>query len=121
MPRVVHFEIPADDPERAAAFYSQAFDWEVEKWEGPMDYWLLMTGDEDEPGINGAITSRENMPTTVNTIEVPSIDDAISNVESAGGTVLAPRTSVRGVGYVAYCADTEGNAFGLMEVDENAG
>ena len=120
MPRVVHFEIPADDPERAARFYRQALGWIVDKWEGPEDYWLVTTGDESEPGINGGITLRENLPTTVNTVDVPVLDEATDRVESAGGKVLVPRTSVKGVGFVAYCADTEGNVFGLMETNESA-
>lgn len=53
MPRVVHFEVHADDPERAANFYSGVFGWELAKWEGPQDYWLITTGPDDEPGING--------------------------------------------------------------------
>lgn len=120
MPRVVHFEIPADEPERAAVFYREALGWNVDKWEGPDDYWLVTTGDDSEPGINGGITRRENLPSTVNTVSVPSLDEVIGRVESAGGKVLVPRTSVTGVGFVAYCADTEGNVFGLMEADESA-
>ena len=59
MPRVVHFELSADDPERAIKFYENAFGWKTEKWAGPMDYWLIMTGPEDEPGIDGGLSKRE--------------------------------------------------------------
>ncbi len=55
MPRVIWFEIPAYNRERAAKFYEDVFGWKVEKWEGPFDYWLVTTGEEGEPGINGAI------------------------------------------------------------------
>ncbi len=58
MPRPVHFEIHADDPERAAAFYRSVFDWEIEKWEGPREYWLVTTGPEGTPGINGGLMKR---------------------------------------------------------------
>ena len=53
MPRVVHFEINAKKPELLAEFYEKVFGWEIEKWEGPVDYWLITTGKEDESGING--------------------------------------------------------------------
>ena len=58
MKRVVHFEISADDPERAADFYRNVFGWEIAKWEGPIDYWLITTGDEKYPGIDGALKDR---------------------------------------------------------------
>ncbi|HPT75026.1 MAG TPA: VOC family protein, partial [Methanomassiliicoccaceae archaeon] len=60
MPRVIHFEIPAEDPERAVEFYKKVFGWKIDKWEGPIDYWLVMTGENDEPGINGAIHDNKN-------------------------------------------------------------
>jgi predicted enzyme related to lactoylglutathione lyase len=53
MPRVVHFEIAANDPDKAAAFYQEVFGWKITKWEGPQEYWLVETGEEGEPGING--------------------------------------------------------------------
>jgi catechol 2,3-dioxygenase-like lactoylglutathione lyase family enzyme len=68
MPRVVHFEISVDDPERAIRFYSDVFGWKIEKWEGPMDYWLITTGPENEPGIDGALIRRQDpaVPTIKN-------------------------------------------------------
>ena len=61
MNRVVHFEIPAEDPENVARFYSEVFNWKIEKWEGPVDYWLITTGEENEPGINGAISMASDL------------------------------------------------------------
>src|SRR5206468_9528940 len=61
MARVVHFEIQAEKPERAIAFYTKLFGWKFPKWEGPMPYWLITTG-ENEPGINGGLLAR-NGPT----------------------------------------------------------
>jgi predicted enzyme related to lactoylglutathione lyase len=121
VPRVVHFEIPADDPVRAVKFYEAVFGWKIGKWDGPEDYWLAMTGDEGQPGINGAITGRGE-PTTVvvNTMDVASVDDAIARVVANGGTVLMPKMPVPGVGYLAYFRDTEGNAFGMMQNDPSA-
>lgn len=120
MSRVMHFEIHADDPERAASFYRDVFDWQVSKWEGPVDYWLAATGPDTDHGINGAIMHRRNGGSVWNTIDVPSLDDAIAKTTSAGGKVVQPKTTVPGVGYMAYCADTEGNVFGLMQADESA-
>ena len=65
MPRVVHFEINADKPERAAAFYKKAFGWKVKKWDGPMPYWMVTTGEKGELGINGGIMNRQKKETTV--------------------------------------------------------
>ncbi|MGA2884024.1 MAG: VOC family protein [Halobacteriota archaeon] len=56
--RMMWFELPADDPKRAIAFYEKVFGWTIVKWEGPFDYWQIITGPDDEPGINGAILSR---------------------------------------------------------------
>jgi len=53
MPRPTHFEIPSDNPERAISFYEAVFGWKFQKWEGPMPYWLITTGPDSEPGING--------------------------------------------------------------------
>src|SRR5882762_7349395 len=55
MSRVIHFEIPASDPERASAFYKKVFGWKIEKWPGPMEYWMVTTGAEGAPGINGGL------------------------------------------------------------------
>lgn len=120
MPRVIHFEIHADDPERAVKFYKKAFSWKIKKWKGPVDYWLVKTGEDDKPGINGAIMHRVKKGTTYNTIDVPSVDKFIEKIVKAGGKVITKKTTVPGVGYMAYCADTEGNIFGIMESDSAA-
>ena len=81
MPRVVHFEIHADDPERAISFYNSVFDWEFQKWEGQWDYWMIITGTEGTPGINGGLIKRtaeitgDAIVAYVCTIDVPSVDD----------------------------------------------
>jgi predicted enzyme related to lactoylglutathione lyase len=121
MARVIHFEICANDPQRAVSFYQQAFGWKINEWEGPMEHWLIETGDQDEPGIDGAIMGRENNWTTVNTISVPSLDEFAQRVEQAGGKALSPRQTISGVGYHSYCLDTEGNVFGILEGDSSAG
>jgi hypothetical protein len=121
MPRVIHFEICADDPDRAVEFYTEALGWKISKWEGPMEYWLIRTGEEKgEPGIDGAIMGREDDWTTINTISVPSLDEYRQKVEKAGGKVVSPKQTVPGVGYHCYCLDTEGNVFGILEEDLSA-
>jgi predicted enzyme related to lactoylglutathione lyase len=121
MKRVVHFEIAADDPERALKFYADVFGWTMQKWDGPIEYWMATTGPESEPGINGGIAKRR-MPseTTTNTIDVPSVDEFQDKITGAGGKVIAPKVPIPGVGYFAMCLDTEGNPFGLMEEDSDA-
>jgi uncharacterized protein len=120
MSRVIHFEFPVDDAERAISFYRDVFGWQINKWEGPEDYWLVMTG-SGQPGIDGAFMRRgEGFQHTVNTIGVESRDDAVAKIEAAGGKILMKMT-VPGVGYMAYALDTEGNSFGIMQSDTSAG
>jgi uncharacterized protein len=121
MARVIHFELAADDPERAVKFYEGVFGWQIQKWDGPQDYWLTTTGAADTPGIDGAIMRRDpNMPGVVNTIDVTALDDVIAMVKANGGTVVAPKMTIPHVGYFAYCQDTEGNTFGMMQSDPSA-
>ncbi|MGZ4923037.1 MAG: VOC family protein [Halobacteriota archaeon] len=121
MSRVVHFELPADDPKRAIAFYEKVFGWNVTEWGGPMDYWLVTTGPDYEPGINGAITPRMT-PEQVTTCSMSStsVDELAKKVVDAGGSVIMPKGSVPGVGYIIMCKDTEGNVFGIIEADPSA-
>jgi hypothetical protein len=121
MPRVVHFEIDAEKPEQLVKFYERVFGWKIVKWEGPIDYWLITTGKEDEPGIDGGLSKRtEPEPSTVNTIDVPSIDEYLKKVKDNGGRITRPKQAVPGVGWTAYFKDPEGNVFGLMEEDTSA-
>ncbi len=120
MPRVIHFELPADDPDRAVGFYQKSLGWKIEKWDGPEDYWLVSTGDTAQEGINGAITRRSAFPVLVNTVGVDDVDEYVRRVVEAGGEVAMPKMAVPGVGYLAYCKDTEGNLFGIMQSDPEA-
>jgi predicted enzyme related to lactoylglutathione lyase len=120
MPRVVHFEFAADNPERAAKFYTQVFGWKINKWDGPQDYWLVSTGEEKQPGINGGLMRPQGPQRVINTIDVPSVDEFTAKVTNSGGKVVMPKMAVPGVGYLAYCTDTEGNSFGIMQFDEKA-
>lgn len=121
MPRPMHFEIPADNPERAIQFYQDIFGWTFQKWEGPMEYWLITTGDAAEPGIHGGLLRRHDpAQTCVNTIGVPNLDETLRAVESHGGQCVMPRMAVPGVGWLAYCKDLDGHVFGVMQPDTAA-
>ena len=120
MSRVVHFEIGIDQPERALRFYSEVFGWKIEKYPGSFDYWLVYTG-QDQPGIDGALAMRGDLnAATVNTIDVPSLEEYSQRVVQMGGQVISPKMPIPGVGYFAYCLDTEGNRIGILQADPNA-
>jgi uncharacterized protein len=121
MGRVSHFEITADNPDRAAEFYRKAFGWEFNDWGGPFKYLLATTGPKEQVGIDGAIMDRQDYKQAViNTLSVDRWEDGAKAVKDAGGTVLMEKTSVPGQGYFAYCTDTEGNVFGIFEADATA-
>jgi uncharacterized protein len=120
---VVHFEIPADDRNRAAEFYRKALGWQLEPIPGmdsytnvtttPMD----QTGRPTEPGaINGGMMDREpDLASPVITVDVPDIDATLKTVESLGGAVVRAKETIPGMGHFAYFKDTEGNVLGLWE------
>jgi predicted enzyme related to lactoylglutathione lyase len=126
MPRVIHFEIHAGNPERAIKFYTQLFDWQFNKWEGPMPYWLIKTGQAPQPGIDGGLLQRQceidgqAVIAYVCTVDVPALDEYVAKALAAGGTMALPKMPIPGVGWLAYCKDTEGNIFGLMQADSKA-
>jgi len=127
MSRVVHFEIHAADPDRAVNFYQTLFGWTFQKWEGPMDYWLIITGPDDQRGINGGLVRRQGeidgqaVIAYVCTVDVEDLDASVQAALDNGGQVALPKMPVPGVGWLAYCKDTEGNIFGMMQNDPNAG
>jgi uncharacterized protein len=119
--RVVHFEIPVDDPTKMSAFYGAVFGWKATKWDGPQEYWLVSTGSPAERGIDGAFLRKRGPDhPLVNTIDVPKIDDAIASVTRHGGQIVVPKMGVPGVGWLAYFKDPEGNITGIMQPDPTA-
>ena len=124
---VVHFEIPADQPERAAEFYRELFGWKIEHMGGPMDYWLVNTVPTDaegrpiEPGVNGGLM-RRMMPeqTPVNYISVENVDQFARKAESLGAKVVVPKMPVPGMGWFAQLTDTEENIFAIWQHDPAA-
>jgi predicted enzyme related to lactoylglutathione lyase len=123
MPRVVHFEIHAEDPQRAIDFYSRVFGWGLRKWHGPEDYWFITTGPADQKGVNGGLVPRRDgidgtaVTGYVCTIDVPSVDAYAESVEVAGGTIVTPKFPIPGYGWLAHAKDTEGNLFSMMEAE----
>jgi predicted enzyme related to lactoylglutathione lyase len=126
MPRVVHFEIHAADPDRAVNFYTTLFGWSFQKWEGPMDYWLVTTGPNEQPGINGGLVRRQGeidgqaVIAYVCTVDVENLDASVQTALDNGGQIALPKMPIPGMGWLAYCKDTEGNIFGMMQGDPNA-
>jgi predicted enzyme related to lactoylglutathione lyase len=126
MGRVVHFEIHAENPERAITFYKGLFGWDFKKWDGPVPYWLLTTGPKEQPGINGGLVLRRGIIdgtaviAYVCTADVKNIDESVEKAQSLGGTIALPKMPIPGVGWLAYAKDTEGNIFGMMQSDPGA-
>jgi predicted enzyme related to lactoylglutathione lyase len=121
MSRVVHFEIHSADPDAAAKFYSSIFGWKIFKWDGPVEYWLVQTG--DGPGIDGGIVRRQgDAPATgaavnayVCTIGVESLDETLDSIIAKGGDIAVPKNEIPGIGTLAYFKDLDGNIFGALQ------
>lgn len=128
MPRPIHFEIQAADPQRAIRFYGAVFNWTFSKWDGPQDYWLIKTGEPDTRGIDGGLLPRRGPPPVpmqavnafVCTVDVPGVDAAVKRIGELGGSIVVPKMAIPMVGWLAYATDTEGNIFGIMQADAAA-
>ncbi len=89
--------------------------------EGPIEYWMVTTGDPGCRGINGGLMRRQHPgQPVVNTVDVPSVDEYAAAVEKQGGRIVVPKMAIPGVGWLVYCTDTEGNVFGMMQSDMSA-
>lgn len=121
MNRFTHFELASDNLEETAAFYREVFGWQIYKWEGPVDYWLVTSGDASTPGINGGLMQTNGaFKGTINTIEVADIDAAIEKVKAHGGEMIMEKDAIPGVGWQAYFKDNSGIIVGLHQADESA-
>jgi predicted enzyme related to lactoylglutathione lyase len=121
----IYFEIQADDPKRAANFYSQVFGWKFSEVPGlPVPYWTIETG-----GSRGGLLKRPapRPPAQTGTnafvcsLEVENFDATAKEIEKVGGTVALPKFAVPGTCWQGYFVDTEGNTFGIFQVDASAG
>jgi predicted enzyme related to lactoylglutathione lyase len=120
MNRPNHFEIYTDDPKEVQPFYEEVFGWKFSKFEGgPMEYWLVTTGDDKDSGINGGMTRpREGQsPGTLNTI---AIEKTIAKVDKSRGKIRVPKMAIPKIGWLAYAEDPAGNVFGILQPDEKA-
>jgi predicted enzyme related to lactoylglutathione lyase len=124
--RVVHFEIPADDLQRAQSFYQDAFGWECQPM-AEANYTLVTTGPSGDLGptesgyINGGLSTRDpqrDRPLVV--VDVDDIDTALEKVLSLGGSKVADKIDVMGMGWAAYFTDSEGNVIGLWQTAASA-
>ncbi|MEP7272182.1 MAG: VOC family protein [Acidobacteriota bacterium] len=125
--RVTHFEIHAENPERAIGFYEALFGWKFQQW-GDQPYWLVITGSDGECGINGGLLPRRGaapeegqaVNAFVCTVEVESVDASLEAALEHGGKLALEKMPIPTVGWLAYVADTEGNLFGIMQPDPQA-
>lgn len=122
MNRFTHFELATNDLQKTAAFYRAVFGWQIQKWEGPVEYWLVTTGDETAPGINGGLMQTgPDFKGTINTAEVEDIDAILAKVLENGGEIVLEKGAIPGVGYQAYFKDNTGIVVGLHQADPTAG
>ena len=130
MNRVVHFEIQADNPERAIKFYKDVFGWKFPKWMEKPSYWGVMTAPKDskELGINGGLLLRpcpapapeQGTNAYVCTMQVEDFDATAEKIKAAGGKVAMPKFAIPKMAWQGYFLDTEGNTFGVHQADPNA-
>lgn len=126
--RVGHFEVHADDPQRCMDFYQSIFGWQFSRWEGPIEYWLIITGPDNVPGINGGLMRRQGASPTMGqpvnsyvcSIVVDNIDDSLDAAQTKGAMIAVPKMVIPNVGWLAYIIDTEGNIVGVMQEDPTA-
>jgi predicted enzyme related to lactoylglutathione lyase len=129
MARPMHFEIQASNAPVLMDFYSQLFGWTFNKWEAG-EYWMIHTGPDDQPGINGGLLPRQGPPpadmaavnASVLTIIVDDLDATLARLTSIGGSakVAVPKMAVPSIGWLTYIKDPDGNFFGMMQPDTSA-
>jgi len=121
MQPVVHFELHSADLDKTLPFFEKIFGWKLNKWGGPHEYWLATTAEPGTTGINGGIMrSMDGQQRTVNTIQVPDVDEYVAKCVAAGGQNCVPKMPIPGVGWLAYCTDPSGVLFGLHTPDPSA-
>ncbi|MDW0165020.1 MAG: hypothetical protein QOA14_04250 [Nitrososphaeraceae archaeon] len=121
MPRISYLDFSAEDPERAVNFYNKIFGWQINKWDGPLEFWEIKTGEPNELGIDGGLSKRDRIGQwTTPFINVSSVDQYIAKIEAGGGRIIQPKASIPGIGYSLLFKDTESNTIGLFEENKNA-
>ena len=119
---IVHFDIPAENPEKLKTFYSKLFGWNIYRCPGPIEYYMIETVPVDEtgapvrPGVNGGMKKKDHPKLKpVNYILVDNIDMSIQRIKSLGGTITQPKQQVTGIAWIAHAIDPEGNPFAIMQ------
>ena len=121
MPRISYLDFSADDIERAVNFYTKVFGWQINKWDGPLQYWEIKTGETNELGIDGGLSKRERIGQwTTPFINVSSVDQYVDKIESGNGKIFQPKTAISKIGYTLLFKDTESNTIGLFEQNREA-
>jgi predicted enzyme related to lactoylglutathione lyase len=121
MPRISYLDFSAEDPERAVNFYNKIFGWQINKWDGPMEYWEIKTGEPNELGIDGGLSKRYKIGQWITPfINVSSVDQYTAKIEAGGGKIIQSKTAIPGIGYTILFKDTESNTMGLFEENKNA-
>lgn len=116
MPHIVHVDIAADDPERATRFYQSVFGWQIQTLRGATSIQLINTGSGETEPISASLAQRgDSWRSVTPLIDVDSIDTFQARIVAAGGSVVQPKTLIRGIGYLLTFKDTEGNELGLVE------
>lgn len=118
--RVVHFEIPSDNPEVGIQFFENVFGWKFTRF-GNQEYWLAATGSDDEPGINGAILRKKHPDHPLaNTIKVDDLKATLELIGKEGGKVVVQPMAIPTVGWLAFFQDPDRNIHGVMQEDKEA-
>ena len=120
-----YFDLTVSNLEEARKFFEQVLGWRFEKFPMPYEYYRILAGDSNEPGIDGGIGEIKDAPIaggkpmTLITIPVLSLDETIKLVERNGGSIIEPKTAIPGIGWFATCAEPGGLKFGLIQADPN--
>jgi len=117
---LIWFEIPADEPARAKAFYGKLFGWKINPFPGMPDYEHIDTGGADASPDGGLMKRMHPTHAITTYINVPSVTRFMAKVEKLGGSICRPKTAVPGMGYFAICQDTENNSFAIWEINSKA-
>lgn len=116
---IVHYEIPAKNPEKLSKFYANTLGWKFKDSRMPnMKYWMISRTNSPKSGIGGMYkkTAAKQIPT--NYISVTNIDSAISRIKKNGGRITTPKQAIPQMGWSAQAEDPEGNALGLFQFDK---
>jgi len=120
MNRIVHFEIPCENPNLQMDFFKEVFDWKFQQFLSD-EYWTCSSGDASTPGINGGFMKKKHPgQPIVNSIQVENLEQTASKIESMGGKIVVPKMAILTVGWLAYFTDPEGNIHGLYQEDGSA-